>query len=119
MTRTYRAVIVYRNDNGEIDNGIFPKTIYFDLENAAAKVLTITGTEEVLTVESVIDFIPLTVSGRTYQERRADLEEKAIIWSNAEAAAWSYGELAEIEEFFRTNGKRYGLLKEFEENCIC
>lgn len=30
----------------------------------------------------------------------------------------SYSELAEIGERFYTLGKRYGLLKEFRENCI-
>ena len=30
----------------------------------------------------------------------------------------SYNELAEVGERFYTLGKRYGLLKEFRENCI-
>lgn len=30
----------------------------------------------------------------------------------------SYSELAEVCEHFYTLGKRYGLLKEFRENCI-
>ena len=118
--RTFAAIIIYRNNDGTTDNGIFPKTISYDLETETAKVFTLWGEAKEVIVKNVIDIIPLKVSGRTYQERRADLEEKAIIWSNAgAAAAWSYGELAEIEDFFRTNGKRYGLLKEFEENAIC
>lgn len=29
------------------------------------------------------------------------------------------GELYHIQNFFETMGKRYGLLREFRENCIC
>lgn len=64
-------------------------------------------------------FIPLKVSGRTYAERKDDLQNKAIEWSYASGVgAWSYGELATIQEFFEINGRRYGLLNEFRENAI-
>ena len=121
MKKYITAVIVYRNDDGELDNGIFPKTVNnsFEIESGTAKVKSLYE-ERIYTVENIIDFLPLTVSGATYQERKNDLYEKALTWCNAErVACWSYGELAEIESFFRTNGKRYGLLKEFEENAIC
>lgn len=119
MTRTFKAVITYRNEQGEIDGGIFPKTISFDENTNTAKVKTIDD-NEILTVFDIVDYIPLHVSGKTYQERKNDLEDKAIQWSYAGGVhGWSYGELAEIEHFFRTNGKRYGLLEEFEENAIC
>lgn len=70
---------------------------------------------------NILLYIPLTVSGRTYQERKNDLHNKAVEWSNTQGSypRWSYGELAIIEGFFETNGRRYGLLKEFKENCIC
>lgn len=61
------------------------------------------------------------VSGKTYSEKKANLENKAIEYSNmmGEIYPISYGEIAEIEDFFRTYGKRYGLLREFRENAIC
>ena len=65
----------------------------------------------------VLDF---KIQGNNYQEKRAYLEDLAIDWSTFFAGLdWSYSELAEIQNWFYTNGKRYGLLKEFKENCIC
>lgn len=123
MKKYITAVIVYRNDDGEIDNGIFPKTVRgsYNEEKQTAVVRAIYGYDfDLMVVRNITEFIPFVVSGRTYQERKANLRETAIQWSNAETAEnWSYGEIAEISDFFRTNGKRYGLLKEFEENCIC
>lgn len=64
-------------------------------------------------------FIPLKVSGKTYAERKADLQDKAISWSYAGSVSnWSYSELATIQGFFEANGKRYGLIREFRENAI-
>ena len=64
-------------------------------------------------------FIPLKVTGKTYAERKDDLQNKAIEWSYAGSVSnWSYGELATIQGFFETQGKRYGLIKEFKENGI-
>ena len=61
------------------------------------------------------------VSGKTYTEKKARLEDKAIEYSNmmGEIYPISWGEIAEIEGFFRTYGKRYGCLREFKENAIC
>lgn len=69
----------------------------------------------------IIFTLDMSVSGRTYAERKADLESKAIDYSNfmGEIYPISYGEIAEIADFFETNGKRYGLLTDFRENCIC
>ena len=69
---------------------------------------------------NIIAFIPLRVTGGSYEERKNDLRDKAISWSNngGEHQAWSYGELAYIQEFFERNGKRYGLIPEFRENGI-
>ncbi len=100
-----KKIIVYMNpdNNNEIDGGIFKSNLKFP---GCLKILY---------------EIPLEVSGKTYQERKNDLEEKAKEWqgSNGEFISWSYGELATIQGFFERNGKRYGLLKEFKENCIC
>lgn len=71
--------------------------------------------------ENILLYIPFKISGKTYQERKADLQDKAITWSNDLNLypCWSYGELADISEFFETNARRYGLLQEFKENAIC
>lgn len=110
-------------DDNEIDGGIYENVTIDDVRNdiqenqgAAPRVPTIEELDE-----HIICFVPLIVSGKTYQERKADLKEKAIEWSNTQGSypRWSYGELGEIQDFFETNGKRYGLLKEFRENAIC
>jgi len=69
----------------------------------------------------IIFTLDMSVSGRTYAERKANLESKAIDYSNnmSEIYPISWGEIAEIQDFFATNGKRYGLLTDFHENCIC
>lgn len=118
MKKTYTAIITYRNEQGEIDGGIFPKTICFDETTNTAKVKTLDNNEN-LTVSDIVNYIPLTISGATYQEQKADLQNKAIEWSYAGGDyGWSYGELSEIQSFFEVNGKRYGLIKEFIENGI-
>ena len=59
------------------------------------------------------------LKGKTYKERKADIESKAIEFSNNQEGGLSYGELFEIEDYFRKYGKRYGLLTDFRENAIC
>jgi hypothetical protein len=54
-----------------------------------------------------------------YQDKKAAIEDKAIEYSNNQYPGLSYGELFEIESYFRSYGKRYGLLSEFRENAIC
>ena len=67
-----------------------------------------------------IETLDFTIKGKNYQERKGCLQDIAIEWSNHFSQySWSYAELAEIGDFFCTNGKRYGLLKEFRENAIC
>ena len=67
-----------------------------------------------------IRFLDFKISGENYEERKASLEDLAKEWqSHFSQYSWSYGELAEIEDYFYKNGKRYGLLKVFKENCIC
>ena len=67
-----------------------------------------------------IEMLDFKISGKTYQERRECLRDIAIEWSNHFSQySWSYGELSEIEDYFYENAKRYGLVKEFKENCIC
>ena len=66
---------------------------------------------------SILDF---KISGKTYEEKKASLEDLAKDWQyNFSSLSWSYSELAEICNYFYENGKRYGLLKVFKENAIC
>jgi len=54
-----------------------------------------------------------------YQKRKETARQKAIDWqSEASEQNLSYGELAEIGNFFYKLGKRFGLLREFRENAI-
>lgn len=67
-------------------------------------------------VNTIIDF---KVIGKTYAEKKAYLRNLAIEFQYADDGGLSYGELADIQEFFNLNGKRYGLIQEFRENAIC
>ena len=126
-----QAIIIYYPEldnfsDDEIDGGIYNNITIDDVVNdieenqGAAPCFGGMSKEEIID-KHVICFIPMVVSGRTYQERKNDLHEKAIEWSNSvgQYPKWSYGELAEIQGFFETNGRRYGLLTEFRENAIC
>ena len=63
-----------------------------------------------------LDFI---IKGKTYQERKAAAEDLAKEWQlDFSYYPWSYGELMEINSYFSKIAKRYGLTKEFKENCI-
>lgn len=67
-----------------------------------------------------IKVLNFEIKGKTYEERKGCLLDLAIDYSNNFASlSWSYGELAEICDWFNKNGKRYGLLREFRENAIC
>lgn len=67
-----------------------------------------------------IELLEFKIKGKNYKERKGYLENIAIDYSNNFASlSWSYGELAEIGNWFYENGKRYGLLREFRENGVC
>lgn len=108
-----KAVIVYypdfeTTDENTIENGIFSRSKAFTAEEL----------EKEFNLR-MISFVPLEVKGRTYEERKDDLQDKAIAWSYAGSVAnWSYSELAEIQGFFEEQGRRYGLIREFRENGI-
>ena len=71
-------------------------------------------------VTEIKTMILFKVSGKTYAERKENLRDLAIEFSNnVGETCLSYGELMEIGNFFEKNGKRYGLLREFKENGIC
>lgn len=76
---------------------------------------------EVHTLGDVLYAIPFSVSGKTYQERKANLEQLAIDFQLADAevnGGLSYGELADIGAFFNRAGSKLGLIREFRENGI-
>lgn len=55
-----------------------------------------------------------------YQEMKAKAREKAIEWQlDFCNHNYSWGELADFQDYFEKLGKRYGLLTEFRENGIC
>lgn len=67
-----------------------------------------------------IETLDFKISGKTYEERKASLEDLAKEWQLYFCDfSWSYGELMVIQTYFYENAKRYGLLKEFKENGIC
>lgn len=57
----------------------------------------------------------------SYKELQAKLHDIAAEWSylSSDLYGLSWNEIHLVQSWFRKNGKRYGLLKEFEENCIC
>ena len=62
----------------------------------------------------------LKTHGKTYNERKNNLEELAKEWQLFYGQlSWSYGELAEIQDWFYENAKKYGLVRIFKENAIC
>ena len=107
-----QAIIIFKESlNREIaESGIYTDISYKALINEY-------GIKE----SDILFYIPLTVSGRNYKERQADLENKAIEYSHSwyDFCNWSYGELADIQSFFETNGRRYGLLRTFRNEAIC
>ena len=67
-------------------------------------------------VNVIIDF---KIQGKTYAEKKEYLRNLSIDFQSAIDCDLSYGELADIYNFFEVNGKRYGLIQEFRENAIC
>lgn len=54
-----------------------------------------------------------------YQKAKARAREMAIEWQNDFCNHnYSYGELIHWEDYFRGLAKRYGLVREFEENGV-
>lgn len=105
MALNYAAV---RLPDGTIDAGLytFPRKKFM---------------REVHTLGDVLYAIPFFVSGKTYQERKANLEQLAIDFQLADAevsGGLSYGELADIGAFFNRAGSKLGLIREFRENGI-
>jgi len=62
--------------------------------------------------------ITFRVSGKTYQERKEDVRQKAIEFSNFNFPGLFFSDMIWIENWFRKQAERYGLLEEFRENAI-
>ena len=57
--------------------------------------------------------------GKTYKERRENLRQLAVDFQNSESGNGLYmSDICAICDFFRVNGSRFGLMREFEENGI-
>lgn len=70
----------------------------------------------------VVLIIDLHAHGKTYQNRKEDVRQKALDFTDlfsVYGVSISYGELAIFYDFFEKYGKRYGLYREFKENAIC
>lgn len=112
-----KAILVFRTDNGELENGIFLDVIERG-EDVIIRTPASTCEYRVKAADCLL-YVPLEVKGKTYAERQDDTRNKAIEWQyGASFADWAYSEYIEIESFFERNGKRYGLLREFRENAI-
>ncbi len=60
------------------------------------------------------------IPGTRYNRRKEELRQEAIEWAaNFDGWDCSYADLAEKQAYFERMGRRYGLLREFRENCIC
>lgn len=66
----------------------------------------------------VLGAIEFKISGKNYAERKACARDLAIQYSNMDKTGLSYGEYAEIENFFDKQACRYGLYEEFRENGV-
>ena len=61
-----------------------------------------------------------TTSRKTYQEAKRAAQEFAIDTQNIISENnFSYGEIADISDILHALGRRFGLVREFKENCIC
>ena len=61
------------------------------------------------------------MASEKYEKRKAKARQEAIefqtdIFPNSNL---SWGELYEWQQYFRSLGRRFGLMKEFKENGIC
>ena len=72
---------------------------------------------------TVLRVLYFEINGRNYKERKNSLRDLAIDFQiendgNTDVQL-SMGEIGAASAYFERMGKRYGLLREFRENCIC
>ena len=99
-----QAIIIYQ-DNKETKGGIYEIGLKFAMD---------------FLKDNLMYYIPLKVSGDTYDDKKDHLGQLAHSWQNShyDFIDWSYKELSIIQGFFEENAKRYGLTREFHENGI-
>lgn len=97
----------YTDRNGEQQSRVF--TAYADYYGATL------GAE----LDTCIEFSFAPGTYKDYAARQDHARDLAIRFQSEQRPGLSLGELAAIEDFFYTVGRRYGLLREFRENCIC
>lgn len=68
----------------------------------------------------ILNTLELCVRGKTYAEKKNCFYDIAVLYSNMQGEFYSlsWGEHAKITNFFERNAKRYGLVKELQENAI-
>ena len=95
------------NDNGRVAE------LFYDYNTYYSKTFSPASEPEII--------LNFKLGRGSYSELKAKVQDMAIIWSNRmnELYGLSYGEIADIEDWFEQKGRRYGLLREFRENAIC
>lgn len=66
-----------------------------------------------------LELIDFAVKGKNYRERQSSVETTARDFQAADIGGLFMSDYARICDWFTTQGKRYGLLKEFRENAVC
>lgn len=97
---------IYKTDKGDIDGGVFDLTLK-EYHN-----LLPDNYEDIY----AYDF---KAAGNNYEEQKANVQAAAIDYSNAEKYDMDYGALLFVSDGFERLGRRYGLLTEFHNECIC
>lgn len=68
----------------------------------------------------ILTIVDFRLHGKNYGEIKANLEETAKEWQRASSEhTVYYGIVSEVQAWLEKYGKKYGLIKEFRENCIC
>jgi len=102
--------LAYRDENGENHAGIHEDSELFGLLFNPYR-------------EQLLTFSLDRIHGKTYAEKKAYIQDKAVDFchtdSDISGGGLSMGEYIEVQSFFEKYGKRFGLLREFRENCIC
>jgi len=71
------------------------------------------------TIEPICTIELGRLKGKTYKERKECLRDKAIEFSLNQHPGLYTSDLVKITNYFAHYGRRYGLLRELQENAIC
>lgn len=66
-----------------------------------------------------LELIDFAVKGKNYRERQSSVGTTARDFQAADIGGLFMSDYARIGDWFTTQGKRYGLIKEFRENAVC